>query len=526
MEYYHYSLPQDIPEKSEMIPDILFLSSMATSGIWDLFTVNPYIYSLFAEYLKLNLNYKKIPTLTNSAEIETLKKFYSSIRFDMIKDNAKFKDLVDFIELERSKYGFEQTARSARILNGISSEQFNEGYGNFLKQTNIYELSLFYYLYNLFQKKGTDKIIFKNIINTKDNADMTVSFESKQDKTGSVVTYKTEYKETKKYFKEYLNMLEEITTVTGNTQLIKVLNDPSSIICEIFDSVLKSSTFSTNDVIKKYIDYLKTTITSDVEYYSTIMSVLKTIKITLEQNEMYLDVSRSIPSIVNSFVFMVSSYLEEYDKLIEKIKPKCEYQFCLLTKTLLITIKNNITGIEQISHINYLLEEAVGREIKISKKIMPIEDRERLIRITEISKLNPVEIAVIEKPVDDEPENSDYDSEPEEEIGSSPAASAAFDDFKKKCVAKGKVETRFVKPELSSKIIELVTKKYPMIDRHTLELALNPIKHEVLCNILQLPADSEASLNDAMINEEILNDIFELPKLGGNIDYNKECQIM
>ena len=107
-----------------------------------------------------------------------------------------------------------------------------------------------------------------------------------------------------------------------------------------------------------------------------------------------------------------------------------------------------------------------------------------------------------------------------------PAELEAVDDVKKKCISLGSTKKRFTKTQLLSKIVELVSVKYSMIDRKELERALNEKNHALLCSILQLPADSEASLKDAIVNEAELNEIFKLPKLGGNIDYNKECQIM
>jgi hypothetical protein len=235
---------------------------------------------------------------------------------------------------------------------------------------------------------------------------------------------------------------------------------------------------------------------------------------------------------------MLNNYLDEYNKIIEILEPLNKDQCCKITKDLLIKINEEIRRLEASEIFNHLTNFIAKAILKVKISVAelltetPLEKKTvDFVTLYIKNNYNSVEEAVSEEDVEAElavavPEVEEAEEEADEVPKA--AAAATFDDVKKKCVALGSTKNRFVKSDLSSKIIELVTKKYPIIDREKLKLVLETkeTSHHLLCSILQLPADSEASLNDATINEEILNTIFELPKLGGNIDYNKECQIM
>ena len=95
MEYYNYALTKE--GSSEILDfDILFIASISTNGLWDIFEMNPFIYAYYAEYLKKN--YKSIPESSDKSEIKKLKQFYSSIDVEKITAEKEFEDLILFIQ--------------------------------------------------------------------------------------------------------------------------------------------------------------------------------------------------------------------------------------------------------------------------------------------------------------------------------------------------------------------------------------------------------------------------------------------
>jgi hypothetical protein len=237
---------------------------------------------------------------------------------------------------------------------------------------------------------------------------------------------------------------------------------------------------------------------------------------------------------------MLNNYFDEYDKIIEILEPLNKDQCCKITKDLLIKINQeiiNLNASEIFNHLtNFITRALLKEESAIQESLNGSELEQKTVDFVKLYTANnysSADAALEVAPEAPEAEAAPKASEDEEAtVDVVPAASEAdeviVDDVKKKCVALGSTKNRFIKPELSSKIVELVTKKYPKIDREKLELVLTAkgTSHQLLCSILKLPADSEASLKEATLNEAELNKVFTLPKLGGNIDYNKECQIM
>ena len=187
-------------------------------------------------------------------------------------------------------------------------------------------------------------------------------------------------------------MLDKIILPEQNLELTQLISNIDSNVSKYFESIAKSKLIINDTEIKilitKYIEHFSKKYTKDLDYYSSIMSILKTVKNILEQNEIYLNVIGSIKSTVSWFIFMTSSYIEEYDKVSEIIKQVDQYQLCLLTRSLLTQIKENIAGKDELKYIYYLLEEAIKKEItKVELDDALIENRERLNKIVEINKL-------------------------------------------------------------------------------------------------------------------------------------------
>jgi hypothetical protein len=165
MEYYNYAITKE--GNSEILDfNILLIASIATNGLWDIFEINPFIYAYYAEYLKQN--YKTIPPSTDKSDITKLKKLYSSIDIDQIKDEKKLEDLLSFIEDEKKKYNFGQKKSLIK-----SSDKGK--YIDTLKILNIYELSLFYHLYDIgIKDKQNSKFLFKSLDNLKNRSNTTI----------------------------------------------------------------------------------------------------------------------------------------------------------------------------------------------------------------------------------------------------------------------------------------------------------------------------------------------------------------
>jgi hypothetical protein len=207
--------------------------------------------------------------------------------------------------------------------------------------------------------------------NTKQKASLLFRYDGKN--------YNAFNEEIVNFFKNYLNMLEKISESKKNTKLIEILNDDNYISRYIHKLINRTEADDIQNVFKTGLRKIKDS-SSDDEYYSTIISILKTIKTTLEINEQYLEPSNSIPSKVNSFIYMLSLYLDEYDDLADKIKDN-KYQFYKLTKTLLEQIIHNIEDTPELKYVSLLLKEVIEIDIIVEKTYA---DDSRLQRITEI----------------------------------------------------------------------------------------------------------------------------------------------
>jgi hypothetical protein len=361
MEQYHYTLPNDFSDSVKHLPDILFLSSIATTGLWDLFSINPFIYSLVSEYLKLNYELSELYTDREEDEVKSLELLYKTIDETLLDDDSRLKK---FIDREKNKYN----TVHPRAKRGADTSKYIQQ----LNESNIYELLVFYYLYSKFVKEDKEKkIVFNSMTNTKEKAKMEFRYGG--------MNYNESGKEAVNFFKNYLNMLEKISEPKKNTKLLEILNSDNYISRYIAKLIRGTDEDDIQNVFKTGLLKIKKS-SSDDEYYSTIISILKTIKTTLEINEQYLEPSNSIPSKVNSFVYMLSLYLDEYDDLADKIKDN-KFQFYKLTKTLLEKIIDNIKDTPELQYVSLLLKEVIEIDINVEKTYT---DDSRLQRITEI----------------------------------------------------------------------------------------------------------------------------------------------
>ena len=520
MENYKYDIDSSKIKEGIITPNRIFMSSLLTNGVWDVFGVNPFIYSLFTEYLQKNID--KIPSYESGTEkvITKLKKFYSYINETELNkyinahplDNKlkHLKTMLEFVQKEKAIYKY-----SDREIYQNTDVKFIEDYFNLLKLLNVYEFNLFNYLYSLVIPTDTkETIAFGGKDNTIEKADIILKFDLGITTGTDYGTVRTpEFKIYQPFIGEYLDLLKNITNIKNNTELDVLLEDAS--VKQYFDNIFSNKANINN--LASCIDSYFTTLESksEWEYYTEIMNIIKLIGATdgiLDKNKNYLKQSNNYKTKIAAFVYMLNNYFDEYDKIIEILEPLNKDQCCKITKDLLIKINEEIEILKASEIFNHLTDF-------INRAILKEESGlQESLSGTELEN-KTVEFVTVYT-------NNHYSSEEAKAEAALKADEVIVDDDKKKCVALGNTKKRFIKPELSSKIVELVTKKYPTIDRQELESALKLIKHDVLCSILQLPADSEASLKDAAVNEAELNKIFDLPKLGGNIDYNKECQIM
>ena len=518
----------------------VFISSMLTNGLWDIFSINPFIYSLYSKFLSVYP--ELIPTNLNQLNIKKIKHLYSFFDFDKIKPEIslneqmkkKLTDLQNFITSEKSKYKFDINPPRA-----LSDKEYTDLVIDYLnKGLNIYELSLFMYLYDfIIPTDFPEKNIFK-ILETKIEI---ANIKLVRDKFLNKI-------ETP-YVGEYLKMVKDLLP-TEETDILVLFSDETSPIVLYFKKILEELDITKHKemmiladnvlpITANYVTKLKEK--EDVEYYLEIINILKSIKETLKNNEIYINEKDSIKTTVLWFIDILYGYLSDYDK-IEYIKNINKFQYCKLTRQLLEKIKETIKDYPILKHIHNFLTEVLQKDLSeenVSNLFVIHSDKYTrcsniVTKYNELYKDNAENSSECtedsDKSVSASNKAEPLASEADEEaiLDVVPAALEAVDDIKKKCVSLGSTTKRFIKDQLSSKIVELVTTKYPTINKSDLESALKAkiVSHELLCIILQLPADSEASLKDAIVNEAELNKIFQLPTLGGNIDYNKECQIM
>ena len=546
MENYKYDIDSSKIKEGIITPNRIFISSLLMNGVWDVFGVNPFIYSLFTEYLKQNID--KIPSYESGSEkvISKLKKFYSYINETELNEYINthpldnklkhLKTMLEFLQKEKAIYEY-----SDREIYQNTDVKFIQDYFDLLKVLNVYEFNLFYYLYSLVIPTDTkETIAFGGKDNTVEKADIILKFDLRITTGTDYGRVQTpEFKIYQPFIGEYLQLLKNITNIEHNTELNVLLTDAS--VKQYFDGIIsnKANMNNIDSCIESYFTTLKSK--SEWEYYTEIMNIIKLIGATdgiLDKNKNYLRQSNNYKTTIAAFVYMLNKYLDEYDKIIEILEPLNKDQCCKITKDLLTKINEEIgilNASEIFNHLTGFIAKALEKPTLSEPSQLSGTDLEiKTVQFVTLYTVNnyssteeaAVEVVPEEKEVVAAPAVSkvlDAEAEAEDVV---PAELEAVDDVKKKCISLGTTKKRFTKTQLLSKIVELVSVKYSMIDRKELERALNEKNHALLCSILQLPADSEASLKDAAVNEAELNKIFDLPKLGGNIDYNKECQIM
>jgi hypothetical protein len=341
----------------------VFISSILTTGIWDIFDINPFIYSLYSKFLSINP--KLIPKNLNKSNIDKIKFFYSFFDLDRINPvkslqkeiKEKITDLKDFITSENDKYGLYITPQR-----GLTDKEYTNLVIEYLNMgLNIYELSLFMYLYDfIIPTDFPEKNIFK-VLDTKIEIANIKLLKDKHFK-----------KIDKPYVGEYLKMLRDLLP-TEDTDLLVSLSDPNSPIVLYFTTILKELDITKHKnlmilednlllVISNYVTELKKK--EDSEYYFEVINILKSVKETLKNNDTYINEKDNIKTTILWFIDLLYGYLSDYDK-IEYIKDMNKFQYCKLTINLLKQIKETIQDYPILKHVHNFLTEVLEKEVEL-----------------------------------------------------------------------------------------------------------------------------------------------------------------
>ena len=502
----------------------VFISSILTNGLWDIFDINPFIYSLYAKFLSLNPNL--IPTNLNELNIKKIQHLYSFFDFDRIQPEmittlneqiqTKLKDLKIFITAEKNKYELYITP-----TRGLLNEEYTKLVIYYLNQgLNIYELSLFMYLYDFIIPSGfPEKNIFKVSENTVDKANVKLVRDTGIEKP---------------YVGEYLKMLKDLLP-TEETDILVLFSMKDSPIVQYFMKILeepnitkhKDIMISAENILPITTDYVTgLTKKEESDYYFEIINILKSIMETLKNNEIYINEKNSIKTTVLWFIDMLYGYLLDYDK-IEYIKNMNKFQYCKLTRQLLEKIKDTIKDYPILKNVHNFL-------IEVLRKDLTEEDVPNLFVIhndkyTRCSNI----VTVYNKNYNLDAENSsectaesiaEYEDEPpkavafavsedeDESVEQSKAAAVA--------VSEEATVAECIKNVIGDKELVCIPGKFlpnTITEKDARDLLdCKGIDHSQML--------TKKELCPALVENGLIPD--PTVKKGGHIDYNKECQIM
>jgi hypothetical protein len=551
LDYKNYNMADD---KRTIVNDLslykyknseqnVFISSMLTNGLWDIIHINPFIYSLYSKFLSIYPNL--IPKCTDKDKITRIQNLYFKIYPALITPEIlqtlsgsvkkTIIDLKDFMLGENHKYRFDIIPQR-----GITAETYIDSLLDFLdKGFIIYELGLFSYLYDFItpiEIAKKEENIFKTLENSSDTANIDLIRDRKDNKSNRVI---------KPFVGEYLKMLKDLLP-KEDTDILVSLSSPDSPIVLYFRKILeelditkhKEMMISEDNVlfiITNYVTKLKEL--KDVEYYSEIINILKSIKDTLKNNEIYIDEKNSIKTTVLWFIDMLYGYLSDYDK-IEYIKNMNEFQYCKLTRQLLEKIKESIKDHNVLKHIyNFLIE--------VLKKDLPA-DMPNLFVVHNNTYTRCSNIVATYHDLYNEEDGSECTLESVEPVvGVSPKSiSQAEDELSEdsgsvvgvspKSISQAEDELSGDHPspknsKLSACIKKIIGDKEPKcipgINPPPNTLTIANAKALLKCKNIDDPKmTTKKQLCPALIENGLIPDPSK--KFGGQIDYNKECQIM
>jgi hypothetical protein len=554
MEYYNYSIEQ----KETITPELLCFTNILTNGLWEIFGINPFIYSIFMEVLNKKL--ETIPVVKNTKDIRMLKMFYYNTRSQMNKlkgftaniikselpetsfnDRTELKELIEnlesqieTLETDLSKITNIEEPREIYIEPVLPTHNVRPILDN-LKTINLDELRLFIYIYDLIIPTDTSKfIVFDTLTTTKESIKSSNPYGTTLDigKSAGISFFKIE----QPFIKSFFKMLYKMTRLDINQDLKLFLtnNTPLSLIFKkYFSEIIESSTvqekvdFTNIDtVIEEYVQTLKPIIddlTIHSEYYSKIIDILKIVKNTLDDNQVYLEPTMEYKHTVQWFMFMIDSYLDNYNSILENKKIDL-YQYYHLSRYLLVTIKSQLENtvapfndIPIIKNIKTLLEKALDVDVlpppkTIVRTLTPDEniqlksEIDRLNRLIDIHNIyTPVNSNVLEEkevhfePLDsakavssEENENEEENVSDEEEEGLKKVSS------KLKLCKKGGHEVKKLLQELMTRNNIKNKKEFKK------QITSNKINLPHLCNFLGLSNNTPMDITEK--HSRILDD--------------------
>lgn len=393
----HYNYKYKVLDELKNDSEKLFISSILTNGLWDLFEMNPYIYALLNLYLEKNL--RIIPLDPSSAtNIESSNHLYHSIiktiddiiltmrgnknnyfgnkkkddEIEGILDNhikekelrntyppleRKLLALRSNIEIIVRGYDNRKGTKIRVPLSGVSSVQIvtniNEFINYFDQHAFDYYVKLFYYLYSLISHDDKRIICFNSLQN------VATEFRANIKPYLSINPYNiTPGTFLKDYFDKVKKIIipddKELKTIT----IDDIIQDADNPLVRYFTDIILTGNKSVPEaMIQQYVDELK--LKKEDEYYQNLVDILDMISKTINVNEDYLDFKTNKKVNALWFQQLIDTVVGDYKQVSQIIKQTDTNQYILFTQNLLENIRDLVAGKEHLQYIHIFLTKVL-----------------------------------------------------------------------------------------------------------------------------------------------------------------------